>query len=363
MILGDNDITIGRMPVGGAGDPSEFDAMPMNRIWETESRQEGESGDELDMLSGDIDPEPFESPEEESQFPIFKSAYEHFQASEPQSRAVRIDNEKTYGHFVSEQAVKEIERRLNEVRAALEEHSSDHHGGKMAQMRKWDEILGAAEAVSDLSKSETAHEAADKMPKVPLDLPPFAEGKIKCWRDGEYVVCSIRFGTVGGAVRIATMAAKPSYDAESVAGWAARAGVNPITILGVLPDIADVACGKKLVKEVAGAALAAQRRLDVCGMDGDDEPVVIPNTADTAAPVAALMYVEQQADAGDPQAVHELTEIRKAAVASAAGRDIVAPVLAASSAKLAVGRLKAGERRRAARTWAERYADQTDYLL
>jgi hypothetical protein len=136
------------------------------------------------------------------------------------------------------------------------------------------------------------------------------------------------------------MAARPQIDMNDIANWIARAGVDPVTVLGVLPDLADVACGKRLVRDVAGAALEAQRRSDVCGMDGDEdaEPLLLtsPSGEDTA-PLAALMYVEQKADAGHPQAQREM-KLLQVAAQTPAGQQIAAPILAESTKRLEKGR-------------------------
>jgi hypothetical protein len=147
---------------------------------------------------------------------------------------------------------------------------------------------------------------------------------------------------------------------NDVANWIARAGVDPVTVLGVLPDLADVACGKRLVRDVAGAALKAQRRSDVCGMDGDEnaEPLLLtsPGAEDTA-PLAALMYVEQKADAGHPQAQREM-KLLQIAAQTPAGQQIAAPILAESTKRLEAGReMKALAAPK--RTLADYYNDMT----
>lgn len=322
-----NDITVGRMPVGM--DESEFDALPRN-----ENEITPDEAEEYELFTGDA--EPFAPPTEET-FPFFKKALRHFQSTEEKPRVVRIDTDETYGNFVCEKAIKEIARRVDELRDALEQHMSDEHGPPAAPMRRWD-ILGAAQSVATLQSARDAMEATQALPQVPLDLPLFAEGKVKCWREGSDIVCSMRFSAVDGTPRIATMAARPRADEEEISRWAVRAGIDPVTVLGVVPDLAAVACGKKLVRDVAGAALSAQRRLDVFGMESDAEPLLLARPASpNAAPLAALMYVQQAADAGDPQALRELAIIHHAA-ASPLGQKIAAPMLAESRARLEAGR-------------------------
>jgi hypothetical protein len=332
----DDDVTFGRMPVGGSGDESDFDYLPPLEVDITP-----EMAEEMEMFSGDDDEEaaPFESHEEV--FPLFKQALRRFKAAEPRKRVVRIDTDNTFGSFVSDAAVKEIARRVDELRTALEAHESDHHGPKSSPMRKWDEIMGAAEALSDLSESKTPEDAAKALPSVPLDLPAFAEGKVRCWKDGDVVVCSMRFSAHDGTARVATSAALPRAHADDVLGWALKAGVDPVKVLGALPDLSAVACGKRLVKDVAGAALAARGRVDVCGMSDDDNaaPLLLASGAVAAgrAPLAALMHLQQRADAGDSQAAKEMAIIRTAAE-TPSGRKIAKPLLLMAENRLSKGR-------------------------
>lgn len=343
MLSDEEDITVGRLSAGL--DLSDFDAMPATLA---------ELADEIDddtaeaVEGDDDDDEPaqmFESPPLDDEFPTYRAALRRFQTAQVSPRVVRVDNDVTYGAFVCERAVKELERRVNELRQAFEEHqeahfSEKHPGYRVRQkpMRQWDDIIGAAKAVRKIRDAKDAQEATDAFPSVPVDLPPFAQGKVKCWRDGNNVVCSMRFQAADGTMRIATAAAKPKVDATDVVGWAMRSGANPLTVLGVLPELAEVACGKRLVRDVANAALEAQRRADVVGMD--DEPVLLVNPGDNASPpLAALMHTQQLADAGDVQAQAEMEKIRRAAATAPAG-NIAQPMLAESSRRLAEGRQK-----------------------
>jgi hypothetical protein len=340
----DEDVMFGRMPVGF--DLSEYDALPPREEDIAKQEEVWANGDGTaefieDTLQGeDETPVPFVSPAPEV-FPIYKQALKHFQAEAPKSKVVRVDTDDTYNDFVSQKVVDELARRVEDLQAAFDTHLEDYHGTQRRQAKRAGvDVLGAAQAVAQLSQAQDAHEAAAAMPQVPVDLPPFAEGKIKIWKDGDNVICSLRFCSADGKPRVATMAARPQIDMNDIANWIARAGVDPVTVLGVLPDLADVACGKRLVRDVAGAALEAQRRSDVCGMDGDEdaEPLLLtsPSGEDTA-PLAALMYVEQKADAGNSQAQREM-KLLQVAAQTPAGQQIAAPILAESTKRLEKGR-------------------------
>lgn len=333
MVLGDDfdeeveDVLFGRMPVGGDGDESDFDYLPRNEIEITPEML-------MDIFAGDEEPAVPFSPPAEEQFPVFTSALKHFESSKP--KAVRIDTEKSYDDFVCEKAVKELQRRVDALEAALQAHEENPLAHvkafrkHVADYHTKAEVLGAAQAVAELKSANNAEEAAEAFKKVPVNVSPFAHGKVKCWKDGDHVVCSMKFQCADGGVRVATMASKPKADKYSVLGWASRAGLDAVTILGVLPDLVDSTCGSRLVKEVAGAALDAHRRLDVCDMDS--EAIHIYGD-DTNSPLAAIMYLQQKADAGDRQARNELAMIRLAAQ-TPSGRKVAGPLLEEADRRL-----------------------------
>jgi hypothetical protein len=339
-MLTEEDIEIGRYSSGWDAD-TDFDALPPHLV--DVSKADVESAE---LFQGDEgEATEFEAPVEH--FPMFKGALRHFQDTTPRARAVRIDTDKSYEEFGAEKACKELERRINELREHVEAHEADHHGGAAKPMRQWDEVLGAVSAISDLQASKSGSEAISKMPQVPLTVPEFAQGHVKCWQDGDAVIVSIRFAMPDGSPRIATMGTKPKVDAEGITAWAEDQGIDPVTVLGIVPVIASVATGKKLVRDTATAALDAQCRPDVEGMS-DEEPIVLIGLGESTAPLAALMYLQQRAEAGDPQAQKELG-IMQIAAKTPTGRRVAAPVLAEADRRLRLGR---AEHR------SESYADQ-----
>lgn len=371
----EEDITIGRMSNGL--DPTDFDVMPRDRIYDTPNQSEGPGGDELDLLAGDeIEdddvPSMFMSPAQE-QFPVFKQALREFQA-EGKPKVARIDNGDTYGDFVCEKAVSELTRRMGVLEQALHEHMADDHAhhvdrvmdaledhiddpfahrSRLVRGVKNSEILGAAQAIADIQHAPSPDAALEAMPQIPINIPPFAEGKVKCWKDGDFVICSMKFEGPDGAARFATMASKPKIDEQSVESWAVRNGVNPVDLLGMLDDAADVACGKRLVRDTARAALRAQECDDV--KDMRDEPVLLGSSGDGSAPLAALMYVQQRADAGDDQAQNEMSKIRLAAQTKS-GRVIAAPLLDEADRRLSDAKQKQTQINGNSGSFADRYA-------
>lgn len=280
-----DDIVFGRWSSGWDAD-TDFDALPTGLADITESDVQS-----ADLFQGDGDAAEFEEPLEH--FPVFRKALRHFQDGNSTGRVARIDTDYSQGTS---------------------------------------EVLGAADAKK----------------QVPISIPEFAQGKVKCWQDGDATIVSIRFEMPDGSPRVATMGARPKVNEEEVQDWAVRAGYDPVTILGALPEMASVATGKRLLRETAAAALEAQNSSEVCGMDGS-EPVVIVGFGDADAPLAALMYLQQAAEGGDMQALKELA-VMHAAAKTPVGQKVAAPLLAEASRRLAKGR-----DRKANPTMADRY--------
>ena len=371
MILGDDDdfmpdITVGRMSHGF--DPSEFDLMARNRVYDTANETEGHAGDELDLMSesvlsegqipgtveavaGDDEIAPFTSPTKE--FPVLSAAMTKFKESFSKPRVMRVDTEDSYSDYVSDKVIDDLNRRVTTLEEALEAHELSpsahraafeaHNLDPHAHQRK--EILGAMDAFAEAT---SPHEAAALLPQVPIDIPDFAKGKVSCFRDGGCVVVSIRFQAADGSGRVATMAAKPSADAEDVMGCAMRAGLHPVTVLGMLDEAMDRACGQKLLKEIAGAALGCQRRLDVLGMS---RPILLGVRGTGSPGMAALMHTQQRADGGDLRAQREVKKLEGSQV----GRGALA---------WARKRLEHGRKEKAKREYnfARRYADMAMVL-
>jgi len=316
-MLSEDDIEIGRISAGWDAD-TDFDALPPRLVDITK-----EDIESADLFQG----EPTEFEPHLEAFPVFKRSLRHFQSQTPQSRAVRIDTDQSYAEFSVDRAAKEFERLAEDLREAA--HAEDSE-------TRWGEVLGAVAAIVDLKKADSAGEAVSKLPQVPVGLPDFAQGAVRCWRDGDSVVVSIRFAMPDGSPRIITTASKPRVREDEIERWAENSGVDPITILGATPVIAAVATGKQLVKEAAQSALEAREREDVACMC-EDEPMVLIGLGESSAPIAALMHLQQRAEAGDVQAVKELATMRVAAN-TPLGQKHAAPVLAEASRRLALGR-------------------------
>lgn len=344
-----DDFVFGRMSESMM-DPSEFDALP-RRVVEIDPRWDGKVETVFD--GDDAQAAPFQSPSE-SALPVLSQAIRRFQALESPPRVFRIDTKESHDEFVCERAVRELDRRVRELRALVEQHIADGHGPPGAVLREWD-VIGAADAVEELRRASSADDVKRAMPEVPVDLPDFARGLVHCWRDGDRVVCSIHFASNDGVHRVATATARPVVDVEEVAAAAERSGANPVQILGAVDDLAEVACAKRLVRDTARAALEASSREDVVGCD---RPVLFGTAGEAgAAPLAALMHLQQRCDVGDRQACREMAAVR-AAAETPDGQHTVAPLLAEVDRMLAAKRAKS----RARLTLAERHARDAEWF-
>jgi len=335
LVLDQRDI-FGRMPVGF--DISDFDELPVH-VSDIETELE-HGADEI-VLGEDL----FADEHVEDGFPMFQEVLGRMAEREARPRVVRIDTDSTYSDFASDRACAEVARQVEALRAAFEQHVSDGHGAAPATQ----EVLGAAETIASLRNATTSEDALAAMPPALVDIPDYAVGKVRCWKDGDSIVCSMRFDAKGKP-RIATMVVKPRVDEEQFVERAERAGLDPVTILGLAEDAAEAICGEALLRDTARAALLAQENEDVLSMA--DEPLILISGGDvSSAPVAAMMHLQQRAEAGDPQArreMHQLAQVARTPV----GQRVAAPLLVEARSRLAEARLAKARRP----TFAQRYA-------
>lgn len=333
LVLDQRDI-FGRMPVGF--DISDFDMLPVHST-DLDSLNASEDADEI-ILGDDF-------AGEEDGFPMFQEVLGRMTAREARPRVVRIDTDETYSDFASDRACAEVARQVEALRTAFEQHMSDYHSAPPATQ----EVLGAAETIANLRNAATSEDALAAMPPALVDIPDYALGKVRCWKDGDSIVCSMRF-EAKGKPRIATMAVTPRVDEEQFVEHAERAGLDPVTVLGLAEDAAEALCGEALLRDTARAALVAQENEDVVGMDG--EPLILVSGGDvSAAPVAAMMYLQQRAEAGDPQARREMRQLAQVAQ-TPVGRRVAAPLLTEARNRLAEARIAKSRKP----SFAQRYA-------
>lgn len=193
--------------------------------------------------------------------PLLRAIYNRIAASSPPPRRVRLDTVDSYANFL---------------------HGREHR----------EDELGEA--------------VAAPMTHVPLSLPPQFEGKIRCWRDGDEICCSIQLPGPDGQLRIATTGTPAATHAEEVVGYAVGAGVDPVDVLGVLPTVANILGGGSLVPQLAQVAPTL---LKAAGKRGVPVSATIAPTVDPA--VAALATMKSMCAKGDQQACDELAQIQE----------------------------------------------------
>jgi hypothetical protein len=175
----------------------------------------------------------------------------------------------------------------------------------------------------------------------------------KSWegRDG-LIYASVAFCLPNGEERVATTNARPMVDDRAAQSSAAILGIDVPTFLGVLPQAARLATSRQLISDTVSVVNEALDQLDdqgtgwveIAGQDtgwadiAGESPVIKTTGAQPGtATIAALMWLEQRAQQGDPQAAIEWSLIQGAA-STDLGKQVALPVLIESSRRLAKGR-------------------------
>ncbi|SRR5579862_546966 len=256
-------------------------------------------------------PAPF-TPTDSTLFPITQKLYQKFKAAIPPPRVVRVDDEANYAKWKDSKRapyIATLESRVEQLEANVADHVSDNHGhGRVQRLEDaFTEHLkdagsteaGATELIGDLV--EKAKDAGDK---IPLSLHPESEGKVDAWQDGCDIFCSIRLCGPDGKVRIATTSSPAERHADEVAKYASEAGVDPVTVMGVLPALAQVLGGGALVSQLCQAAPGLMARPEV--LQGSFVGLVTPKGD---AEVASVMMLLQLCDKGNARACAERDEL------------------------------------------------------
>lgn len=150
-------------------------------------------------------------------------------------------------------------------------------------------------------------EAATSGVRIPLDLPPWAEGKIDCRRVGREVVCTARFLDDLGRPRIATTGGGIARHVAEVVGCAMVLGIAFEDVVEHLPALARRAAGDQLVAEICytGPMLARVRAART------DQPLTARVEPRCDLDLAAAMALLQNCQRGVPVACREASAIGK----------------------------------------------------
>ena len=264
-------------------------------------------------IVGDEEPVPpaqrqVAAPTDSSGLPKLRNLYRRLTGSAQRPKLMRVDTPASYGDFVSRKAFKELITRVNDLRAAFEGHAGDGHGGKGKALPTWGEILGTMERVSQL-RSTAALDNFPTVTEVPLSLPPFCHGNVRCWEEGGAICCSIRVEGPERQECILTAATPLEDHVQELLGYVADAGVDPIDVLGALPALARMFGGGGLIPQLAVAAPALLDDPETAEGRSFVRKAIPPANA----PLAALMALMQLAQGGDPQAAAEWQKLARVA--------------------------------------------------
>lgn len=227
-----------------------------------------------------------------SRFPLLHAAYERFRMAFPRKKIVRVDTEQSYGAWRDARRTPYLVD-LAQRTAALEEAQAHEDEENVV-------LFGAAVA-------RAAEAAKYGGTRVPLSLHPEDAGKIDCWRDGEEVLCSVRFAAAG-APRVATTGVPFEACVEEAARYADAAGIDPMVIVGALPTIAGILGGSALIGQLCQMTRSLREEPEVRrGTPFVGEATSRGDAALTAA--ATVLYRSKQ---GDRDATFEIGRLRGA---------------------------------------------------
>lgn len=245
----------------------------------------------LGVVCGDA---PTFTPEASPDYPITQKLYQKFRATLPSPKRVRLDTEDTYRKYLDEKRapyLAKLAERLSELERVVTAHVSDPYAHEY--MHDTDVLGDEVEILRE--------RAAVCGERVPLSLPPWADGKIDCWQDGEIIYCSIRVPSPDGKPRILTTSTPAARHIEEVLGYASDAGVDPVEVMGVLPVLAQILGGGSLVSQLSRAAPQ---------MMADGAPFIARVTPVCAPDIAAVTALLQLCRKGDSRACEELVRLK-----------------------------------------------------
>ena len=236
----------------------------------------------------------------EDRFPLTSDLYRHFRRG-GDSRFVRLDTEESYRDFRAAQSpvIAELRDKVARLERMLQAHMQDGHGAQ-------DTIVGLASDVSKLQAEEQRARVA------PL-MPPWAKGTWDCWRQegprGGLICCSVSVPGPDGSPRICTSATPLEEHVHDVVGCAFDAGHDVSGLLGVLPTIACMLGGGRLLRDVCAATPAVLDHPAAKTGKPFVGRIVVANHPTRAALIALLQY----AQTGNERARREWEELAQLA--------------------------------------------------
>jgi hypothetical protein len=249
----------------------------------------------------------------ENPFPLMTKFLQRFGAGQEKPRFVRVDTEESYKNFCLENSPEGSEYRamLAEVSDRLDQHIADphaHEGGGVEQEDLLDAI-DEAEAVG----AEVALVEAQK--QIEMWLPEWAKGKVRAWKEGDFICASIFLPGHDGELRICTSMTPVVHAVEEMESHAAAANVSAAAVVGVLPAMGEVLGAGTLVKEMASAAPSILARPEA----KTSAPFVCRIEPKASPTLCAFIALSQECAKGNKAACVEWDSLASAAKNTGAG--------------------------------------------
>lgn len=264
----------------------------------------------------------------EDQFPII-SRYLQRAGADLKPMLVRVDTEDSYRAFCAAQspALSALADRVDALERALAEHADDPEA-HAKDVENWTDeavTLGADARVEEDAK------------RVDLWLPPWAEGKVRAWRQGDFVCASMLIPGGRGKVCVCTSYVPVVQAVDEISRHASAAGARG-AIVGYLPELGCRLGAATVVKAVAKAAPQIVQRPEV------DAGVPFQVRVEPAASPAlcALIALALRCRAGDAAACDEWKRLAALAgsAAPAVGRAMGEVTALIAPKKSVLSRLK-----------------------
>lgn len=222
---------------------------------------------------------------------------------------VRVDSTDSYHQFRASQSpeMAEFQDRLAALEERFAAHVQDPDAHSAAEVEEHFEEVAAVGAEVELK------EAAKE---IEMWLPSWAKGKVRAWRDGDFVCASVDLPGKGGQVRVCTSMIPVVQCIEEMEHHAATANVPAAAVVGVIDEMGCVLGAGTIVKHLAAAAPAILAEESKCRV-----PFVCRIEPKQSPALCAFVDLAHQCAAGDQQACAEWN-----ALADAADKGGAAPV-------------------------------------
>lgn len=240
-------------------------------------------------------------------FPLMTKLLTRFGAGQEKPRYVRVDTVESYPGFIADQSpeMDEMRSHLVDLSDKLEQHIHDPNAHESPDR---EELL---EAIDEAEMLGAAAQEAEAEKEIDLWLPEWAKGKIRAWKQGDFICASIYLPGADGEIRICTSMTPVVKAVEEMEHHAASANVSAAAIIGVLPAMGCVLGAGTLVKEMAAAAPSILQRPEAA----EPKPFMCRIEPKANPAICSFVALLQMCASGDKQACAEWD-----ALASAAGK-------------------------------------------